>query len=57
MTQAYEPIYSQFPADPTDPISAVLDCSFSYDANGNRNTTGYTVGTGGTLSASPNARL
>ena len=27
----------------------------AYDVNGNRNTTGYTVGTGGTLSASPNA--
>jgi YD repeat-containing protein len=31
--------------------------SYAHDANGNRNTTGYTVGTGGTLSASPNARL
>ena len=29
--------------------------SYAYDVNGNRNTTGYTVGTGGTLSASPNA--
>ena len=27
----------------------------AYHANGNRNATGYTVGTGGTLSASPNA--
>ena len=31
--------------------------SYAYDVNGNRNATGYTVGTGGTLSASPNARL
>ena len=31
--------------------------NYAYDVNGNRNTTGYTVGTGGTLSASPNARL
>ena len=52
MTQAYEPIHSPFPADP---ISTVLDVSFAYDVNGNRNATGYTVGTGGTLSASPNA--
>ena len=29
--------------------------SYAYDVNGNRNATGYTVGTGGTLSASPNA--
>jgi len=29
--------------------------TFAYDVNGNRNATGYTVGTGGTLSASPNA--
>ena len=31
--------------------------SYAYDVNGNRNATGYTVGTGGTLSASPNAWL
>ena len=31
--------------------------NYAYDVNGNRNTTGYTVGTGGTLSASPNSRL
>ena len=29
--------------------------SYAYDANGNRNATGYTVGAGGTLSASLNA--
>jgi YD repeat-containing protein len=31
--------------------------SYDYDANGNRDSAGYTVGTGGTLSASPNSRL
>ena len=31
--------------------------TFAYDVNGNRNMTGYTVGTGGTLTASPNAWL
>jgi YD repeat-containing protein len=31
--------------------------NYAYDVNGNRNATGYTVGTGGTLSASPNSRL
>jgi YD repeat-containing protein len=31
--------------------------SYDYDANGNRDSAGYTVGTGGTLTASPNSRL
>ena len=38
-------------------LTAVGSTTLSYDANGNRNTTGYTVGTDGTLSASQNARL
>lgn len=51
------------PGHPHSPISAGLspagfDDLFlgrDYDANGNRDSTGYTVGTGDTLTASPNA--
>lgn len=52
MTQANEFIH---PPVSTSPMPTVVDASFAYDANGNRNATGYTVGAGGTLSASPNA--
>ena len=37
------------------PQNPLLQESYACDVNGNCNTTGYTVGTGGTLSASPNA--
>lgn len=55
MNNAHEQTHSPFSAGL---IPVGFDDMFlgsDYDANGNRDSAGHTVGTGGTLSASPNA--